>query len=84
MRVLVVTGDQPGWLKGSFQVNPVKAAVVAADGVAEGDGSAHRYGGSADRTPVRQVRRSLHHKIAAGRTGKQKGEVGSASGHLWR
>src|ERR1035438_10757146 len=66
------------WLNGSLQVSPVKAAVVTADGVGHGDRSAHRYGGSADRTPVRQVGGNLQHVIAAARTGKQKCEIGAA------
>src|ERR1035438_1918570 len=72
------------WLNGSLQVSPVKAAVVTADSVAQGDASTHRDGGSADRTPVGQVRRSLHHKIAVGRAGKQKREIGLANGYVWR
>ena len=81
MRVLVVTGDQPGWLNNSFEVSPVKAAVVSADGVGQGDGAAGRDGGSAHRTPVQQVCGNLHHAIAAGGTGKHKREIGLASGY---
>jgi hypothetical protein len=44
-----------------LQLNSVKAAVVTADGVAQGDGSADRYGGSAEPTPVQQVRGNLQH-----------------------
>jgi hypothetical protein len=67
-----------------LQVNLVKAAVEAADGVGQADGSANRDGGSADRIPVQQVRGNLQHIIATGRTGKQKCEIGFANGDLWR
>src|SRR2546425_746913 len=72
------------WINGSFQIRPVKAMVVTADGVAQGDGSADRDGGSDDRTPVQQVRGSLQNIIAAGGTGNQKCKIGFGTGYLWR
>ena len=63
-------------------MNPVKAAVVVGDGVGHVDGSADRDGGGADRTPVQQVCGNLQHVIAAGRTGKQKCEIGFANSDL--
>ena len=59
-------------------MNLVKAAVEAADGVGQADGSANRDGGSADRIPVQQVRGNLQHIIATEKAGKLKGEVGAA------
>ena len=64
-------------------MNPVKAAVVVGDGVGQGEGSAHRYCGCADRTPVQQVRGNLKHIIAAGRTGKLKVEISFTNGDFW-
>ena len=73
-----------GRLDDSFQVSPVKALFVATGGVGQVDGAADGDGGGADRTPVQQVRGNLQHIIAAGRTGKQKCEIGFANGYLRR
>ena len=64
-------------------MNPVKSAVIAADGVGQFECSAHWDGRGANRTPVQQVRGNLQHIIAARRAGKQKREIGFAD-YLWR